>query len=67
MKLSKILCESGMKLPLIPQEYRFCTVNPMCHFKPIQAIKIENKTMSNLLMMMISIAWGTDRPNARRD
>lgn len=56
MKLSKILCDSGMKLPLKPQEYRFCTVNPMCHFKPIHAIKIEKSTIISLLTTMMSIA-----------
>lgn len=64
MKLSKILCDKGMKAPLRPHEYLDCTVNPICHFKPIHAIKTEYKTMISLLITMISIAWGTDKPSA---
>ena len=56
MKLSKILWDKGIQEPLMPQEYLFCTVKPICHFRPIHAIKIENKTMSSLLTTMISIA-----------
>lgn len=67
MKFSKIRCDSGMKLPLIPHEYLFWTVNPMCHVNPTQAMRAEKEAMRSLLMTMISIAWGTDSPMATVD
>jgi hypothetical protein len=64
MKLSRILCSKGMKLPRIPQLYLFCTVKPICHFSPTQAISVENRAINMLLTTMIRIACGTDKPIA---
>ena len=64
MKLSRILCSKGMKLPRIPQLYLFCTVKPMCHFNPTQAMVVENRAINMLLTTMIRIACGTDKPVA---
>lgn len=64
IKLSNILCDNGIQLPFMPQLYLFCTVKPMCHFNPIQAIRVENRAISILLTTMMSIACGTERPMA---
>ena len=64
MKLSRILCDRGIKLPTIPQLYLFCTVKPMCHFSPIQAMIVENRAIKMRLTTMMSIDCGTDRPMA---
>lgn len=36
----------------------------MCHFRPIQATSMEKRTIRSLLITMMSIAWGTDKPSA---
>jgi hypothetical protein len=64
IKFSNIRCDSGIKLPRIPQLYLFWTVKPMCHVKPTQATSVENKAMRTLLMTITSIAWGTESPMA---
>jgi len=64
MKLSKILCDSGMKLPFMPQLYRFCMVKPMCHVRPIQAMRVEKRAISNLLTTTTSMDCGTESPIA---
>jgi hypothetical protein len=64
MKFSKILCNKGMKLPLKPQLYLFCTVKPICHFNPIQATRVEKRAMRILLITITSMVCGTERPIA---
>ena len=64
MKLSKILCDKGIKLPRIPQLYLFCTVKPICHFNPTQAISVEKKAINRQLTTMIRIDCETDKPIA---
>jgi hypothetical protein len=53
-----------MKLPRMPQLYLFCTVKPICHFNPTQAITVEKEAINMLLTTMIRIACGTDKPIA---
>ena len=64
MKLSRILCDKGMKLPRIPQLYLFWTVKPMCHFNPTQAMSVEKKAINKQLTTMIRIDCETDKPIA---
>jgi hypothetical protein len=53
-----------MKPPRKPKQHLFCTVKLMCNLNPIQATMVENKMTNNLLMTMISMAWGTESPIA---
>jgi hypothetical protein len=53
-----------MKLPRIPQLYLFCTVKPICHFNPTQAISVEKKAINRQLTTMIRIDCETDKPIA---
>jgi hypothetical protein len=64
MKLSKILCDKGIKLPRMPQLYLFCTVKPICHFKPTQAMSVEKRAINMQLITMIRIDCETDKPIA---
>lgn len=66
MKLSRILCKSGIYDARIPQEKRFCTVNPMCQVSPHQAMRVEKKVISRRPRTMTAMDCATESPSVRK-
>lgn len=52
--------------PRSPQVNRFCTVKPMCHFKPHHPMTQAKKDTMKRDMTMIAMACPTERPWVRK-
>lgn len=65
MKLSSILCKSGIYDARMPQEKRFWTVNPICQVSPHQAMRVEKKVISRRPRIITAMDCATERPSVR--
>lgn len=65
MKLSRILCKSGIYDAYMPHENRFWTVNPICQVRPHQAMRVEKNVISRRPRIMTAMDCATERPSVR--